>query len=742
MKIGILTHQYINNYGAFLQAWALREAIAELFPNDEVQIIDYVNLKHFIINAGGWFRFYKNRESFKDWMEKIKLPRTFAKARNQEMILSKRCFNAKQINALDFDCIIVGSDEVWNYKDTKGNAALKFGEGLTCKNLIAYAPSVGKTAADECVPEYVIRGIKKFKKISARDDLTEQLVCNITGTAPERVLDPTFLAEFPRAELAAKKKPYILFYYCENLPHNILNQIFSYAKEHGLAVYGAGECDKRYSEITVNLMPFEWVEMFRKNEIKSHHYIISFDPRDSTENCLTGKRAQELGLEYAKANFPGHQALVCTHMDGHNGSGNIHVHIVINSLRKLDVPQQPFMERPIDCKAGYKHHVTNEYLKHLQKSLMDLCQREFLHQVDLLSPSRTGVTEAEYWAQRWLDEKKQEIEEKGFTPNPTKFQTQKQLIRDAVAAAREKAISYEDFQEILQDEYDVFVKTQRGRYSYLLPERNKFISERSLGDSCKRECLEGFFIQNAERNLRYKEDPILIFTTRTRLRLVVDLQENVKAQENLAYALKVKISNLQKMAETLVWVQENNINDLAELNDLCKTAQANAQAAYERLSQAEDELYKTNEQIHYAGQYLSTKEVQQQFAKAIFKKKFRAEHSKELDAYAESVKYFREENDGKLPSLKSLKKRKEELIKEIVEKKKAYAPLKEESRRLEIASDNVYSIFRKTNEMKSDLAWKREWEAKVREKARQEQARQEQRARQPKRKKRSYDMSL
>ena len=112
------------------------------------------------------------------------------------------------------------------------------------------------------------------------------------------------------------------------------------------------------------------------------------------------------------------------------------------------------------------------------------------------------------------------------------------------------------------------------------------------------------------------------------------------------------------------------------------------------------------------------------------------------DAYAESVKYFREENDGKLPSLKSLKKRKEELTQEIAERKKAYAPLREESRRLEIASDNVYGIFRKTNEMKSNLARKREWEAKVREKARQEQARQEQRERQPKRKKRSYDMSL
>lgn len=67
MKIGILTHQYINNYGAFLQAWALRKAISELFPEDEVQIIDYVNVKHYIINAGGWFRFYKNRETLKEW---------------------------------------------------------------------------------------------------------------------------------------------------------------------------------------------------------------------------------------------------------------------------------------------------------------------------------------------------------------------------------------------------------------------------------------------------------------------------------------------------------------------------------------------------------------------------------------------------------------------------------------------------------------------------------------------------
>lgn len=50
----------------------------------------------------------------------------------------------------------------------------------------------------------------------------------------------------------------------EKIIRNLVS--FYYTKEHGLAVYGAGECDKRYSEVTVNLTPFEWVEMFRNAE--------------------------------------------------------------------------------------------------------------------------------------------------------------------------------------------------------------------------------------------------------------------------------------------------------------------------------------------------------------------------------------------------------------------------------------------------------------------------------------------
>ena len=166
-----------------------------------------------------------------------------------------------------------------------------------------------------------------------------------------------------------------------------------------------------------------------RNEVKSHHYILSFDPRDRDENGLTAKKAQALGMEFAKKNFPGHQAIICTHTDGHNGSGNIHVHMVINSLRMMDVERQPFMERPCDSIAGNKHHVTNEYMNYLKQETMDLCQREQLYQVDLLSPAKVKVTEKEYWSRRRgqakMDEQASHGEQQNSQSSNSRYETTK-----------------------------------------------------------------------------------------------------------------------------------------------------------------------------------------------------------------------------------------------------------------------------------------------------------------------------
>ena len=110
------------------------------------------------------------------------------------------------------------------------------------------------------------------------------------------------------------------------------------------------------------------------DDIKSHQYIISFDPRDAADNGLTMEKAQALGLKFCEENFPGHPAIVCTHPDGHNHSGNIHVHIVIGSVRTREVERKPYMQKPRDWREGMKHSSTAQTMRHLRVEVMELCR--------------------------------------------------------------------------------------------------------------------------------------------------------------------------------------------------------------------------------------------------------------------------------------------------------------------------------------------------------------------------------
>ena len=206
----------------------------------------------------------------------------------------------------------------------------------------------------------------------------------------------------------------------------------------------------------------------RREDVKSHHYIISFDPRDGPDNGLTVDRAQELGEKFCAEHFPGHQALVCTHPDGHNHSGNIHVHIVINSLRIEEVPFLPYMDRPADTKAGCKHRCTDAALRYFKSEVMEICHRERLYQIDLLNGSKNRVTDREYWAQKKgqaaLDRQNAPMIAGGITPRQTKFETNKEKLRQTIRKALATAASFDEFSSLLLRE-GVAVKESRGRLS-------------------------------------------------------------------------------------------------------------------------------------------------------------------------------------------------------------------------------------------------------------------------------------
>ena len=103
-------------------------------------------------------------------------------------------------------------------------------------------------------------------------------------------------------------------------------------EDYRIATLNCGEEDFAVACMRSNL---RYGKNQKREDVKSHHYIISFDPRDGSDNGLTVDRAQALGEKFCAEHFPGHQAIVCTHPDGHNHSGNIHVHIVINSLQNF-----------------------------------------------------------------------------------------------------------------------------------------------------------------------------------------------------------------------------------------------------------------------------------------------------------------------------------------------------------------------------------------------------------------------
>ncbi|OKZ75211.1 MAG: relaxase, partial [Clostridiales bacterium 52_15] len=171
-------------------------------------------------------------------------------------------------------------------------------------------------------------------------------------------------------------------------------------------------------------------------DIKSHQYIISFDPRDAADNGLTMEKAQALGLKFCEENFPGHPAIVCTHPDGHNRSGNIHVHIVIGSVRTREVERKPYMQKPRDWLEGMKHSSTAQTMRHLRVEVMELCESAGLYQIDLLNGSKERVSEAEYWARRRgqlkLDRENAALTATRQQPRQKKFETVKDTLRKQI----------------------------------------------------------------------------------------------------------------------------------------------------------------------------------------------------------------------------------------------------------------------------------------------------------------------
>ncbi|HBH3482937.1 relaxase/mobilization nuclease domain-containing protein [Clostridioides difficile] len=457
----------------------------------------------------------------------------------------------------------------------------------------------------------------------------------------------------------------------------------------------------------------------KREDVKSHHYIISFDPRDSTDNGLTPDRAQALGEEFCREHFPGHQALVCTHPDGHNGSGNIHVHIVINSLRIEEVPFLPYMERPADTREGCKHRCTDTALRHFKAEVMEMCHREGLYQIDLLNGSKNRITDREYQAQKKgqlaLDRENAALAAGGQPPKATKFETDKETLRRTIRQALSHASSFDEFSSLLLRE-GVTVKESRGRLSYLSPDRTKPITARKLGDDFDRTAVLAMLEKNAHRAAEQtaaiaeypaavkeplqREKTVKTAPNHDGIQRMVDIEAKKAEGKGRGYERWAALHNLKQAAASLAVYEQSGFSSLEELEAALTEAHAGLQDTTAKLKALESTLSGKKELRRQILAFAKTKPVReglkaQKSDKA--RQAYREQHESDFLIADAAARYFKEQGyTKKLPARKDLQAE----IEQLTTKKNAlycqYREKKERVRQLQTVKGNIDQILRRS----------------------------------------------
>lgn len=205
MKIGILTFHKPINYGAFLQAYSLSSFLKSYFPEDSIEIIDYIapKEKHKIyINL---LRELKHNGLIYAIRE-IKKINVFKQALH-ELPLSSWSYSKSNLKQLfrkidnEYDLLIVGSDAIFNWNQNGfPTAFIPEYDFKKCK-VISYGASVHGLRFMEELSSRINscqKAFHNFEFIGVRDECTKDFVkyCSTTSN-PIHTCDPTLLIDPP-----------------------------------------------------------------------------------------------------------------------------------------------------------------------------------------------------------------------------------------------------------------------------------------------------------------------------------------------------------------------------------------------------------------------------------------------------------------------------------------------------------------------------------------------------------------
>jgi hypothetical protein len=259
-KIGVLTFHKCINYGSYWQARCLAEGL--LARGHEVELLDHdckcIRRAEARCALQPTLPERTPRRELKQYAEKT---RRFVRA-IADLPLSRR-FSLHQPEAAgEYDAIVVGSDEVWNFRHPwYGSKPIFFGDGLKATRLVSYAASFGNHSAWSGIDPAWARKLGRFSAISVRDENSWHLVRNGTNREAALVLDPCLqFSHVIPSEPAAEATPYALVYGYD-FPAWLKAKVRTWAKRHGFRLLSVGYCNDFADEQRVAAGPHEFARL-------------------------------------------------------------------------------------------------------------------------------------------------------------------------------------------------------------------------------------------------------------------------------------------------------------------------------------------------------------------------------------------------------------------------------------------------------------------------------------------------
>lgn len=221
MKIGISTIHYAHNFGAMLQAYALKRH-CEKCGCEVIMTVGYRMPKQQWNPRKIDFSSIKSILSYPKYIWKWFLPKYIPIKRRElkfEYFLDKYLNDKHLLTGTTFDVIIYGSDQIWS-KFKNGYDRIWWGyDDLKTKKRISYAASMGIVDIEESDEAFIKEALSHFDAVSVREyDLYNALIEKkmIDKSRIQQVVDPTFLLSKEEwlkiTSPRLVKSPYLFFY--------------------------------------------------------------------------------------------------------------------------------------------------------------------------------------------------------------------------------------------------------------------------------------------------------------------------------------------------------------------------------------------------------------------------------------------------------------------------------------------------------------------------------------------------